>query len=691
MMNYLYIIVVFLVTNIYGQNDRWLLGRLVTEQNNVKTPINNTIVTILTTGDKDKTDENGKFRIKLKESLSPGDNISITVEKKGWAILYPLSGKTYIPKNLEIDLIEILILPIESKKFFSHDHLEKLILNLMANNQKTVDIKELPQKNNLPDNIKEWAEYYHLTVEDVNQKIEEWTKELEKNKEDDYKLGLAAFVKGNYNKAGNYFHNSAINKVEILNKLNEKENKIIDEIIRDFQKAGESYSEIQNYKQAIIAYENALKYIDKNLKHEIWIELMMDRAFSLTQQILKNSGPDLLKSINSTIEIYDSILSTHKEKDIDSALILRSKSAIFLQKANFQKGNKSIANYKTGLKLLKESQKIYQKENNKYGMGAVSTNIMFALGHLALSSNIDSIFYFFFKGLKFGKEALKGLDNSDWEITVPKINIAVINLYTRSLTNEDPFKRTLSTTLRDSQQLNVIQKSWLPILKRLESLIYFDSLQTYLIKNPISSDIDILNEAIIRLIKEERQRELSNARNNFAYALVQKSFSLNYPANNNILQKAIDTLQMNFSYLTNETYPQDWARTKLTIGIIKIICSQIQEKSESKNSLQEAITIFDEVFEIFEEDYFPNGFAETQIYQGIAYKKLALLEDEINRMLYLSVALKSLSAASRVFTQEFNPLKWLEIQYNLSEVYFLFGDNNKSQDIINETQKVLFP
>ena len=116
-------VAIFLVTSLFGQTNRWLQGRLVTEKENVKIPVENTIVTVIETGDRDKTDQNGKYRIKLKESFLPGENISFAVEKEGWAILYPLNGEIFIPKILEKELIDILILPTQSKKFLSHDHL----------------------------------------------------------------------------------------------------------------------------------------------------------------------------------------------------------------------------------------------------------------------------------------------------------------------------------------------------------------------------------------------------------------------------------------------------------------------------------------------------------------------------------------------------------------------------------------
>ena len=649
MKRHVYLFIVFFVASMYGQEGRWLQGRLVTENNNVKTPIKNTIVTILETGDKDKTDQNGKFRIKLKESIIAGDKISVSVEKEKWAIHYPLNGEFNIPNNLEKSLTEIEILPMGSKLFLSHDDLEKLFTSSYKKRKDNNPSGDEPSTFTLTKIIKGWAEQYGLTVEAVQLKVNLWLKELEKNKEDEYKLGLAEFVKGNYEQAGNHFNSSAVNKVEQLNEFIEKQKKLSKEIIRDFQKAGESFAEIQNYNQAITAFENALKYIDKNQNVELWVNLIMDRAFYLGKQSTKDKGPELLKNINAAIEAYDSIFYSYNANHI-KGLVLWNKGAMTAQKARFQKGSKSIQNLKIGLTLLKESLNIYQKENDIYGMSIINANIMICLGSLAFNSVFDSTFYYFFEGLKFSKEEIKGLDLSDLEKAIPMNNRIVFNLHTRRLTNDDPLKRMLSATLSKSKNFNHLDndfpRSWLPILKKVESFIYSDSISTYLKVNDLSTDINTLKESISILLKEgEQTHKLSYARNNFAWALIQKSFSLSN--HDNILHEALDTLQNNLIYITKEEYPQDWAITQNNIGLIKILISQKQEKTQANKSLNKAIEIFNQAFEIYDERYFPNGFADTKMYLGIAYKELALIEENVNKMYYHSSALKSFKRSTR--------------------------------------------
>ena len=182
------------------------------EKINVEIPIRNTVVVINETGDKDKTDNNGIFRIKLKQQYSHGERISVSIEKNDWAIHHPLNGEFNVPNNLEKQLIKIQILPIGSRLFLSNDHLEKLIENLIKNTYKKKIVNEPIKKIDLLKEIQNWAEIYGFTIVEVKQKLNKWIEEIERKKEDGYKLGLASFVKKEYEKAGKLFNRTAKEK-----------------------------------------------------------------------------------------------------------------------------------------------------------------------------------------------------------------------------------------------------------------------------------------------------------------------------------------------------------------------------------------------------------------------------------------------------------------------------------------------
>lgn len=81
----------------------------------------------------------------------------------------------------------------------------------------------------------------------------------------------------------------------------------------------------------------------------------------------------------------------------------------------------------------------------------------------------------------------------------------------------------------------------------------------------------------------------------------------------------------------------------------------------------------------------------TMMNLGIAYKELGKLKDKVNGIYNFSLALQSLNKAQEIFSPDFNPLIWFEVQYNLSETYYLLEKEHESERILVETQKYLFP
>ena len=85
-------------TFIYPQDIKYVKGKVVYElENNVEEPQIGITVLIESTGDRDKTDHNGIFKIFLNNNLKSGDRISFAIEKNGWAIRDPLFGNTHVP------------------------------------------------------------------------------------------------------------------------------------------------------------------------------------------------------------------------------------------------------------------------------------------------------------------------------------------------------------------------------------------------------------------------------------------------------------------------------------------------------------------------------------------------------------------------------------------------------------------
>ena len=89
--------------------------------NGEKLPEVNITVIIKQTKDRNTTDARKRFRIFLPKVFKAGKKVTLDVEKLDWRIQYPLEGEAQIPDDPQKTLVEVRLLPVGSKLFWTHD------------------------------------------------------------------------------------------------------------------------------------------------------------------------------------------------------------------------------------------------------------------------------------------------------------------------------------------------------------------------------------------------------------------------------------------------------------------------------------------------------------------------------------------------------------------------------------------
>jgi hypothetical protein len=113
------------------------------------------------------------------------------VKKKDWRIQYPLDGEARVPDDLDKELVDIHLLPVGSKKFWSADRIEKFIRDTAEKSKEQVRLEGKPQEIDFSRYIKDWAVQYGFSAQQAKAGIDKWVAETDK-KNDPYQLGLAA-------------------------------------------------------------------------------------------------------------------------------------------------------------------------------------------------------------------------------------------------------------------------------------------------------------------------------------------------------------------------------------------------------------------------------------------------------------------------------------------------------------------
>ncbi len=307
-----------------AEERRTLNGKVVSVGENGELNLEPDIsVTIQETSQSDVTNSLGVFRIFLPAIFKSGEKVTLIIDKPGWRIQYPLDGEARIPADLKKELIEVRLLPKGSKLFLSHDRIEKLVRDLSEKSRQQVTPEGKPEDVDFNRYIREWAVQYGFNAREAEEEISKWISEVEEKENDLYKLGLAAFAKKNFKKAGELFAESAEIKVKRLeetrhkkNIIEEKEKILIEEVVRDFQLEGDSHYNNYYFSNALNAYQKAMKYVSQEQSPLLWASTYIYIGNAYWQQGIRAKGSAIHEHLNAAVNAYKRSLEVYTREQL---------------------------------------------------------------------------------------------------------------------------------------------------------------------------------------------------------------------------------------------------------------------------------------------------------------------------------------------------------------------------------------
>ena len=294
--------------------DRFLQGRvlLVGEQDELKPVVGQDVVAV-ESGDTTRTKEGGRFRIFLKDIFKGGSNITLSVDKKGWRIQYPLDGEARVPDDLEKELIEVRLLPVGSKKLWSADRIEKFIRDMADKAKSQVTPEGKPQDVDFSRYIKDWAVQYGFSPQQAKTEIDKWVADAEQQN-DPYQLGLAAYAKKNFTEAGKLFEESAASKVLGAHDASTKAQHLTEEAIRDFRLAGDAHTNNYRFDQALMVYQKARELTLQRDNPRLWADLTVLVGIAESDIGIRTEGEGIHRHLGNAVTAYRDAL-TVRTKD----------------------------------------------------------------------------------------------------------------------------------------------------------------------------------------------------------------------------------------------------------------------------------------------------------------------------------------------------------------------------------------
>ncbi len=273
-------------------------------------------ITFKERGDTVRTKAQGLFRLFLPDAYKAGEKITLLVNKPDWRIQYPLEGEARVPAELEKELVEIRLLPVGSKKFWSDDRIEKFIQDMAEQTRQQVRPEGSPKDIDFSRYIKDWAAKYGFSPQEARAEIDKWVADVQKNQDDLYKLGLAAFAEKNFGKAHDLFQESGNAKAERLEAVRQQEQTLTEETVRDFRLAGDAAYNNYDFDKALASYQRALSYVSRERQPLLWAAVFNDMGKANDELGIRVEGKAAQQHLQEAVAAYRHALEVRTREQL---------------------------------------------------------------------------------------------------------------------------------------------------------------------------------------------------------------------------------------------------------------------------------------------------------------------------------------------------------------------------------------
>ena len=179
--------------------------------------------------------------------------------------------------------------------------------------------------------IQAWALKYGFSAEQVDQEVRGWVAEVQATSTDFHQLGLAAFAEKEFEKASEMFGQSAAANEVLLREMAQEEERLQAEarrhrenIIRDWQLAGDAYTSDNKYKEALEAYRKAHAFADRETMPRLWAVSLSWLGYAIINNATMVEGQNGLFHLEEAERVFREALTvvTSEALPVDWAKII---------------------------------------------------------------------------------------------------------------------------------------------------------------------------------------------------------------------------------------------------------------------------------------------------------------------------------------------------------------------------------
>jgi tetratricopeptide (TPR) repeat protein len=605
------------------------------DENGATAPATHVEVTVKETGDSDVADGKGLFHITLPQAFGLGREITIAVDKQGWAIWEPLEGKTPVPQGL----LTIRLLPRGSKKFWTDKFIQTFIEDTVSKAKleiKLADQQEKPKPVDFGPMVKNWASKYGFSAEEAKQQVDKWIAEVQAVQEDFYKLGLAAFAGKNFHKAGELFIEAGQNSEKQLAavekqsaELNMSRIRLVQETVRNYLKAGDSRYSDYAFDEALTGYQKALSFVQQDLKPELWADVQVDIGRATSAIGARTEGPAVQQYLMQAVMAYRAALDVYTREQLpqDWAATQNNLGAVLQEQGTRTGGEEGQQLLAQAVTAYHAALEVYTHEQLPQDWARTQNNLGNVLREQGTRRGGDEGRQLLAQAVTAYRAAMevrtRGQFPQDWAGTQNNLGAVLQEQGTR-------------TSGEEGRQL-------------------------------LAQAVTAYRAALEVYTREQLPQQWAMTQNNLGAVLQEQGPRTSGEEGRPLLAQAVTAYRAALEVYTREQLPQQWAMTQNNLGAVLQEQGTRTGGEEGRQLLAQAVTAYHAALEVRTRTQLPQQWARTQNNLGAVLQEQGTRTGGEKGQQLLAQAVTAYRTALEAYTPDQLPQEWAMTQYNLAK------------------------
>ena len=558
------------------------------------------IVILVETGATDDTNDQGIFRLPLPPAFQPGDPVTISIDKPGWRIRFPLDGEARIPRDLLREIVPVELLQVGSKLFWTHDRIEKFIRDASERSKQEGRREDDAPSLDLGREIKDWAAKYGFSAQEAREEIDRWIADVEAVHEDSYQKGLASFAKQQFDTAAERFRDSAEWRIRQLDetrkqqeKLAERAERLQEEVVRDLRLEGDSHYYAYRFEQALTVYEQAHQYTSKDQTPRLWGATLNDIGRAHRELGIRMMAGESSAHLAAAAQAYRQtfLVYTREQLPQDWAMTQNNLGAVLTQQGMRTEGAEgaqllaqAVQAYEQALLVRTRDQMPQEWAMTQSGLGhALQTQGVRSLGAEGAQPLAQAVQAYRQALLVMTREQLP----REWAMTQDNLGIA-LRVQGRHTAGDEGIQLLAEAVQAHRQALLVETREQMPQQWAATQSNLGDTLQEQGGRTAgkegsqlLAEAVQAFRQALLVRTREQLPQQWATTQNNLGNALQEQGRRTSGEAGERLLVQAIDAYRQALLVFTPDHLSRWWATARSNEAEVQLALHRYEEAAEA--------------------------------------------------------------------------------------------------------------